>query len=81
MKYTTHLVEDQENNFYHVVYEHATEQVIDYFFFEDDAVDYAIFLNKGGAFDGFTPAYILKDYPVPKDKASINKKFENIISA
>jgi len=80
MKYTTHLVEDQENNFYHVVYEHATEQVIDYFFFEDDAVEYTLFLNKGGAFDGFTPKFILTEIKYPNHNEVLNRKFESLLT-
>lgn len=80
MKYTVHLVQDNENNFFHVVYEKLTEQVIYYSFFEDDALDYALFLNKGGAFDGFTPSFILKEIVFPKEKSNINRKFEDFLS-
>lgn len=80
MKYSVHLVEDNENNFFHVVYEHATEQVIDYFFFAEDAYDYGLFLNKGGAFDGFTPKFILTEIKYPNNTASINRKFEDLLA-
>lgn len=80
MKYTVHVAEDDENNFFHVVYEHATEQIIDYFFFQDDALDYALFLNKGGAFDGFTPKFILKEIVVPMEDYDVNSKFNAYLS-
>lgn len=80
MKYSVHVAEDEDNNFFHVVYENATDQIIEYFFFEDEALDYALFLNKGGAFDGFTPAYVLKELTLPQDKHHINRKFESILA-
>lgn len=79
MKYTVHVAEDEESNFFHVVYEKATDQIIEYFFFEDEAADYALFLNKGGAFDGFTPPFILKEIMFPKDKETINNQFEKYL--
>lgn len=42
------------------VYESTTEQVIDSFFFEDEAQNYTEFLENGGAFAGFTPSFIIK---------------------
>ena len=42
------------------VYEKLTEQIIDSFWFEDDAVEYATFLEKGGGFAGFTPSFVIK---------------------
>lgn len=80
MKYTVHVAEDDENNFFHVVYENATEQIIDYFFFEDEATDYALFLNKGGAFNGFTPKFILKEVEIPMEDYDVNRKFNDFLS-
>jgi hypothetical protein len=42
------------------VHETATEQIIDTFFFMDDAQEYCQFLEAGGAFDGFTPSFVIK---------------------
>ena len=42
------------------VYEEVTAQVVAEFFFEDDALEYCKFLEKGGAFSGFTPGFMLK---------------------
>lgn len=42
------------------VYEKTTNQVVKSFWFEDDAVEYARFLDTGGGFNGFTPAFVIK---------------------
>jgi hypothetical protein len=41
------------------VNEKKTLQVINSFFFEDEAKKYVKFLEKNGAFDGFTPSFML----------------------
>lgn len=41
------------------VCETATDQGIKTFFFEEDARKFAKFLNRGGAFDGWTPAFMM----------------------
>ena len=58
------------------VYETTTRQVIESFYFEDDAEDMAKFLEYGGAFDGFTPAFMLNKFPI----GDINAKFQHLIS-
>jgi hypothetical protein len=58
------------------VYEKNTEQVIETFFFEEDAINFAKFLDKGGAFDGFTPNFILKSIP----DMDIDARFQEIIA-
>lgn len=55
------------------VFEHATQQVVRSFFFEDDAHEYIRFLRSGGAFAGFTPAFVLQD--IPTTRSSINETF------
>jgi hypothetical protein len=42
------------------VFETATEQVIDSYFFEEDAAKVAWELEKGSGFAGFTPAFMLR---------------------
>lgn len=74
-RYSKVLVE-YENQFHWCVFEHSTEQVIASFFFEDDAEDYLEFLEDGGAFDGFTPAFML----VEARKPDVNAKFEQLIA-
>lgn len=63
---------EYEDQFIWCVFEHATEQVIKGFFFEDDAQEYANFCRKGGAFDGFTPAFMTVEVPL---KDNINTAF------
>lgn len=53
-----------DDDFVWVVYENATEQVIDSFFFDDDAVEYMSFLERGGGFAGFTPSFMLREAPI-----------------
>jgi len=54
------------------VFENATQQVIDTFFFEDDAQEYMHFLEEGGAFAGFTPSFITRPAPIT---SNINDAF------
>ncbi len=42
------------------VFEETTQQTVAEFFFEDDAQEYSKFLEKGGGFAGFTPAFVIK---------------------
>ena len=48
---------EHEGDFLWCVYEHSTEQVINSFYFEDEAKRYVKFLDRGGAFAGWTPAF------------------------
>lgn len=71
-KYTIHAV-DYDNTKYYCVYENATEQVFDFFYFENDAISCKFFLEEGGAFDGFTPSFVLKKIQVEN---TLDTKFE-----
>lgn len=42
------------------VHEKTTDQTVAECWFEDDALEYATFLECGGAFAGFTPTFIIK---------------------
>lgn len=55
-KYSVVFVE-HNNEFLWCVYEHATELVVNDFYFEDEARQYIKFLNRGGAFAGWTPSF------------------------
>jgi hypothetical protein len=68
----THIVDE----FIWNVYEKATSHVIETFFFEEDAIEFASFMDRGGAFDGFTPAFMLK----PILGSDLNAKFERLIA-
>jgi hypothetical protein len=52
---------------FYCVFEKQTEQAIDFFYFYQDADEYKSFLSEGGAFDGFTPSFMLKEVHVPTD--------------
>lgn len=57
------------------VFEKATDQVINHFFFEEDAHEYVEFVNDGGAFAGFTPAFMTNVVEFD-DKPDLNLAFE-----
>ena len=76
-KYDVVVIEN-EKDFLWGVYENATEQLIDVFFFEDEAQDTAFSYEKGGAFDGFTPAFLLR---AVKFKSDLNRAFEQSFMA
>ena len=60
------------DDFFWCVIEHSTEQVIKEFIFEEEARDYAKFLKSGGAFNGFTPSFMLIEVVLT---GSINDQF------
>lgn len=66
-----------ENDFLWCVYENKTEYTIAQFFFEDDAERYAGFLERGGAFDGWTPIFMLHRVVAPRD---LNQEFSDFLS-
>lgn len=74
-KFSTVLVE-HKNQFHWCIFEHATEQVVRSFFFEDDAQAYMRFLTDGGAFDGFTPPFVLDEVEYLPGK-NVNVAFEH----
>lgn len=76
--YTLHVVEDDEGNFFHCVYEELTQQVYDFFYFLDDAKDCIEFLEQGGAFAGFTPAFMLKEVNFKKTTEELNLQFDDL---
>lgn len=43
-----------------LVEEKSTGQIISEFWFEEDAAEYAAFLERGGGFAGFTPNFVIK---------------------
>jgi hypothetical protein len=47
------------NDIFFCVFEVMTQQAIDFYYFKEDAEKCANFLATGGAFSGFTPAFIL----------------------
>lgn len=73
MKLYKHYAKFDENDMllWHV-YEVQTGQVVDSFFFEEDALQRATEMERGKAFAGFTPSFILKKVPLQTD---INEAF------
>lgn len=66
------------NDFIWCVMESKTDQLIKAFAFEDEAEEYSEFLNGGGAFDGFTPTFVLREVAFPRN---VNTDFSDFISA
>jgi len=54
------------------VYEKSTEQFVESFFFEEDAKQFVRMNDRGGAFAGFTPAFMVQRAYKPKN---INEEF------
>jgi hypothetical protein len=46
---------------------------VDSFYFEEDAIDMAKFMNRGGAFDGFTPSFMT--IPIKVKNENLNEVF------
>jgi hypothetical protein len=76
MKYTLHNLKDENGDPLFCILENITNQVVDAFLFEDDARNRFDFLKRGGAFDGFTPAFILRKV-LPK--SDLNKEFKQML--
>jgi len=50
------------------VIETTTNQIIKTFETQKSAKEYMRHLNLGGAFDGWTPSFMLKKFSIPKEK-------------
>ena len=61
-----------DDDFVWSVIETSTNQIIREFIFEEEARLYSRFLNGGGAFNGFTPPFILNEVVFTNN---INEKF------
>ena len=75
MNYMYDAVMDENENVLWLVQETQTEQIINSFLFEDDAHEYCNFMNRGGSFNGWTPAFMLKQAFIP----DINEEFEAFV--
>lgn len=75
MNYVYEGFMDEDDLLVWLVQETKTEQIVNSFLFEDDALEYCNFMNRGGAFDGWTPAFMLKRAFVP----DINQEFEAFV--
>lgn len=54
---------DGDDNLLWYVHEVNTDQIVAEYFFEEDAAILCNFLEKGGAFAGFTPSFMLTKVP------------------
>ena len=77
MNYYVLPLQTEDNDFIWCVMERETEQLIRAFAFEDEADDYSDFLNDGGAFDGFTPSFILREVVLSRN---INQEFSEMLA-
>lgn len=67
-----------EGDFMWELIERESEQVIGYYFFEEDAEAAARFMDTGGAFSGWTPTFILQEVA---NKRDINLEFSELLTA
>jgi hypothetical protein len=51
--------------------------MIDAFLFNDDALEYANFLEQGGGFNGWTPSFMLREVAVSRN---LNHEFAAFVS-
>jgi hypothetical protein len=78
MKKYSVIVSHDDDEYLWNVYEKETEQVIESYYFEEDAVSRARFMESGGAFDGFTPSFFLQEVSIPKEE--VNEAFGRAFS-
>jgi hypothetical protein len=73
-KYNVYPVKDA-GDFFYVVFENQTQQPFDFFFFQEDADVCALFLENGGAFDGWTPRFMFNTSTIPFKERGLDEKF------
>lgn len=78
MNYFVMPINTEDMDFIWCVMEANTNQLIRAFEFEDEAFEYAEFLDDGGAFDGWTPSFILQEVAIPQD---LNREFASFLSS
>lgn len=66
-----------KDDFIWCVMENKTDQLIKAFAFEEEAEEYSEFLDGGGAFDGFTPTFVLREVVFSRN---VNADFSDFIS-
>jgi hypothetical protein len=72
-----HYIVEKANNAWHV-FETTTAQIVGKFQSEKDSIDYRKFLMLGGAFDGYTPSFILNH--MVKKLPDINSELETLFN-
>lgn len=79
MKYSVQSIQDKETgDFYHAVFEETTQHVIKFHYFLDDAQEQAEFFEKGGAFAGLTPSFMLIEVPIKRHAQELNSQLEKL---
>jgi hypothetical protein len=67
-----------EDEYVWEVFEMATAQVIERFYFEDDAMEMARFYDAGGGFAGFTPSFMIRS--VTLSVTNVNEEFTRVFA-
>jgi hypothetical protein len=75
MKYFVSAIH-KDDDFVWELYEVATDRIINTFYFEEDALEYAVFYNDGGGFAGFTPNFMLQS--VTQSVTNVNDEFTRV---
>lgn len=73
--YTYYPEIDEDDSLLWHVYENTTKQIIESFLFEEDADDFADYLEGGCGFQGFTPAFMLRKVPKMDINAAFSAEF------
>ena len=73
--YTYYPELDQDDCLLWHVYERSTDQIIESFLFEEDAAEFAVNLEKGCGFQGFTPSFMLVKAPKTDINAAFSAEF------
>lgn len=73
--YTYYPQIDEDDCLLWHVYENASEQIIESFLFEEDAIEFMECLEKGHGFNGFTPRFMLTKPPKTDINAAFSAEF------
>jgi hypothetical protein len=60
------------------LYESSTNQVLNTFYFEEDALQMAAFYSQGGGFAGFTPSFMVRN--VTSSVTNVNEEFTRVFA-
>lgn len=77
MKYIVAPI-DLNGDYMWSVFETETDSIVSYHHFEEDAEDEARFMEKGGAFAGWTPLFMLQRVALASE---INSEFNALLAA
>ena len=75
VKYYVEPVHFEDDDFMWCVFETSTRQIIKTYSFEDEAEEYCKFLNRGGAFDGNTPTFVLRSVAIKEINNTFRQAF------